>query len=366
MPSSFDSISTQVAKLLREELNSGIWENKLPGERRLADRLNVSRKTIRRALAMLRADGIIQTKRNRASLLMPKALDAAKKHDPSITRIALLLPEPIEMARPFTILWVTHLMASLHNANMELEIFTGWKYYGQNGPRSLTQLVKSNPGRCWIIARSNHAIQKWFSSSDETALVAGTTFDDIMLPSVDIDQVALCRHAALSFIRLGHRRLVFYHEEKAEHGADSASEQAFYDAVTEHKGYPEPLIIRPPRGMSAVVREFQRIQGITHERPTGFFCSNPLLYLTLFGFLAHQGLGVPKDVSLISRDVAPLLSQVYPAPTRYSIVPSKYAHTVFQAIKRVFEHGAHKRFDLRIIPDFIKGNTLGPAPKSAV
>ncbi|OAM87778.1 substrate-binding domain-containing protein [Termitidicoccus mucosus] len=362
MPSSFHSISTQVANTLREELEAGIWKGKLPGERRLATRLNVSRKTVRRALAMLRADGMIQTKRNRASLLVRKTGVAAKKQSGPITRVALLLPEPVETARPFTILWINHLMSSLHNAGMELEIFSGWKYFGQNAPRSLSQLVRSHPGRCWIIARSNHSIQHWFASRSEPAVVAGSTFDDIELPSVDIDQSALCRHAALAFIRQGHRRLVFFHEEKAVHGADAASEQAFLNAVLEHKGYPEPLIIRPPRGMAAVVREFQRIQGMP-VRPTGFLCSNPLLYLTLFGFLAHHGLRVPRDVSLISREVSPLLSQVHPAPTRYSIVPSKFALALYHAIKRMLEQGAPRRFDMRIIPDFIKGNTLGPAPE---
>ena len=47
----FTSLSTQVADALREKINAQTWTEWLPSERALAETLQVSRKTLRKALA---------------------------------------------------------------------------------------------------------------------------------------------------------------------------------------------------------------------------------------------------------------------------------------------------------------------------
>jgi DNA-binding transcriptional regulator YhcF (GntR family) len=134
VPSSYQSISAQVADTLRAELRNGSWRRQLPGERLLAERLSVSRKTVRKALAMLRAEGFIRTERSRGSAIMKSP---NRKRTGPIKTVVLLLPEPLEGARPFTVLWVNHLMAMLHEAGMQLETVAGWKYFGARAGRSL-------------------------------------------------------------------------------------------------------------------------------------------------------------------------------------------------------------------------------------
>lgn len=355
MPSSFQSISAQVADTLRQELQSGTWTNQLPGERRLSERLGVSRKTLRKALAMLRAEGMLQTRGNRTSPLVQVKGAATGRQ---VKRVALLIPEPMEQARPFTVLWVNHLMGLLHNADMSLEIVAGWKYFGSRATHSLQKLLSQHPARCWLLARSHRPMQQWFAGCGARALVAGSTHEGVDLPSVDIDHHALCRHAALTFIRQGHRKLALF-LEKAGHGGDIDSERGFIDGVRQQEDAAPPLICRPGKGTAAIIRELKRVQTM-HSPPTGYLLSNSLSYLTVQSYLASQGLRVPQDVSLISRDEEPFLTYLHPEPTRYAIAPVKFAMSLFQAIKRVVGHGVLKRFDIRIMPDFIKGGSIAP------
>lgn len=355
MPPTYQSISTQVANIIRDELNAGTWKDALPGERQLSERLSVSRKTIRKALAMLRTEGIIRTARSRASAPIQRVSKARRKSGP-VTRAALLLPEPIEDARPFTVLWVNHLMTLLHHAGMELEVMAGWKYFGQNAAQSLQKLVDTHPARCWILARSHRPLQEWFAASGVSAIVAGSSHEGVELPCVDINHHALCRHAALAFMREGHKRLALF-LEKAEHGGDLASEQGFRDGIAEFEGACAPLVCRPAKGAASIVRELRRILAM-RPAPTGFLLSNSFSYLTVLSYLASQGLRVPRDVSLISRDEEPFLPYLHPTPTRYAAPPAKFATALYQAIKRVIEQGAPRRFDVRIMPDFIKGGTV--------
>lgn len=353
MTSSYQSISAQVAESLRAALRSGDWEETLPGERQLAERLNVSRKTVRRALAMLRNEGLIRTERSRASSLVPSRTQPASE---PIRRIALLLPEPLEGARPFTVLWVNRLMALLHESGLQLEVVSGSKYFGTRSNRSLSRLVKAHPARCWILARSHRTMQDWFAQNQVVAIVAGSTHPGIELPSVDIDHRALCRHAAAAFLREGHQRVALF-LEKAGHGGDAHSEQGFREGLASVEHAAPPLICRPDKNPASVVRELRRLQGLS-EPPTGILLSNSFSYLTALSYFASVGLRVPQDLSLISRDEEPFLAHLLPAPTRYSTPPAKFAAALHHAIKRVLEHSVNSRFEVRIMPDFVRGGSV--------
>src|SRR5687767_3575291 len=123
MPIKFHSIATQVAEAIRAEIASGRWSHLLPGERQLAERLHVSRKTVRKALAALRSEGMLDTRQSRGSILKSRR---RRNQSPS-QRIALLLPEPLEGSRPFTAHWVNRLMTLLQESGDRLQIFHGAK-----------------------------------------------------------------------------------------------------------------------------------------------------------------------------------------------------------------------------------------------
>jgi len=354
MHASFQSISEQVAATLRDEIKTGRWWKTLPGERQIAERLSVSRKTVRKALAILRKEGLVQTERSRPSACVHSR--NRPKHSPG-TKVMLLLPEPLEGARPFTVLWVNHLMALLHETGVPLEVVSGWKYYGTRAGRSLRRLIDTHPARCWILARSHLTLQQWFAENQVPAVVAGSAHAGVSLPSVDIDHRALCRHAALTFLRQGHRRLALF-LAKAGHAGVDESARGFHDGIATSTTAGPPLICRPAKGPGSVIRELKRLQALPRP-PTGYLLSNSFSYLTVLSHSALQGLRVPRDISLISRDEEPFLSHLEPTPTRYAIRPAKFAAALHQAIKRVDSLGNGETFNVRIMPDFIKGGSVG-------
>ena len=238
MPLNLQSIAMQVAQAFRAEISGGNWRNNLPGERQLAERFQVSRKTVRKALAELREEGVLQTERNRGSVI---AATRGHRRRATTPRIALLLPEPLEGSRPFTALWVNRLMGLLQEIGYPLQIFHGTKYYGASAARSLARLTSAHPARCWIVARSNRPLQEWFAASGVPALVCGSAHSGVALPSVDVDHRALCRHSAALFRRHGHRRLALFLEHGG-HGGDMESEQGFREGLAAAPGAPEPTV----------------------------------------------------------------------------------------------------------------------------
>ena len=68
------SLAEVTAQSLRESMQSGHWQGYLPGERELCECLQVSRSTMRTALAALERDGILEVaERQRRRIKLPNA-----------------------------------------------------------------------------------------------------------------------------------------------------------------------------------------------------------------------------------------------------------------------------------------------------
>lgn len=354
MPLQFQSIAAQLAQALRQGIADGTWAMALPGERQLAVHYRVSRKTVRKALAELRAGGELQTAGSRGSVVAaPRG-----RRRPVNPRIALLLPEPLEGSRPFTALWVNRLMALLQEMGHPLQIFHGTKFFGADAGRSLARLTAANSARCWLLARSNRPLQAWFAASGLPAIIAGSAHPGVALPSVDIDHRALCRHAANLLLRHGHRRLALI-LEKGGYGGDVESEEGFREGVTAGAAGAEALVRSAERSAPSILRELRHLLA-RPQPPTGLLLANSYSYLTVLSYLGSLGLRVPRDMSVVSRDDETFLRFMYPTPTYYSTAPAKFAQALLQGLKRVLA-GDRSAFALRIMPDLIKGDSIGPA-----
>lgn len=351
----FQSIPAQVAASLREQIATSGW-SALPSERDLARRLQVSRRSVRKALLALRKEGLVRLVGRRT---VPSSTRSAKPGASSGTVIGLLLPEPIERARPFTTLWISALTNLLQEGGSRLEIESGQTYYGTRSGTTLAKLVAMQPKRCWVLARSNRPLQQWFHDRGIPAVIAGTAYPGIAIPSVDADHIALGRHAAAQLVRNGHRRVGLF-LETYQHAGDAETEQGFRQALRNVADAGEPTLSRVERTPEAVIRELNRLLNLK-QRPTGFLLCNSFSYLTVQTYLASLGYRVPEDFSLLSQDEGPFLTHVYPPPARYLTNPRKFAVALNRAINGVLNSDLSGPTKVRIIPDFLPGGSIATA-----
>lgn len=351
------SLVSQTAAILREEIRQGNWRDWLPGERALCEALQVSRNTLRAALAQLKRDGVIRSDHgagNRILMRPERRTGGLRSHD-----VALLSPEALERLRPSQTLWIDELRAMLSERGCRLHVFHGPQYFRANPAAALEKLVAQHPHGCWVLALSNEATQRWFERKGAPCVVAGSVYSGLNLPFRDLDHRAMCRHAAGVMLGLGHRRLALL-IQKSRRAGDLESEAGFLEGVrASPHADAEVSVCYHDTTVSSIVAALRRLME-QKPPPTALLVANAYHYLTVVSRLAQAGVRVPAEVSVVSRDEDPFLSFLVPAPARYVASPHTMAKTLLRPVLELLEGGVVTHRSIRIMPDFIKGETLGP------
>lgn len=361
-PRHFTSLPAQVAAALREEIDRGVWSEWLPGERTLTEILQVSRKTLRKALSQLQREGRVEAIHGLGNRIAARASTAASS-TPTEPIVAFLTPDPLERMRPYTSLWVNQLKTLLSEKSARLRAFDGRKFFTQHPAKALEKLLAQHPAACWLLANSAEATQQWFSKRAIPCVIAGSCHPGIDLPQVDLDHYALCRHAAGVLLGAGHRRVALLNERSGRAG-DVESEAGFIAGVRESlHGDALPLVIHHEHSSTSLGKAVQRLLEATNP-PTALLVSNGASYLTVISVLAQRGLRVPRDVSVVSRDDEPFLEFLVPPPTRYATSPLVFAKKLLKPLLQSLAGEAVVPRNTRILPAYTKGGSLG-APRVA-
>jgi len=355
----YQTLASQVAARLRQEMDRGTWIERLPAERTLVVNLRVSRKTLRKALAELRREGRLGP----AGRLGRRIARAGDRGAPGpVHSVGLLTPEPLEQLRPYTAMWIDGLRSMLFERGLRLATFSGPAYFSQNPGAALARLVGQSPQACWILMRSNSRAQRWFHANGAPCVVAGSCHEGIPLPSVDLDYNAVCRHAAGALHRLGHRRIAFLNRLSRRAG-DIEGEGGFREGAAAVGA--EAVIVRHDGKVEGAGQQLGRL--FRWNPPTGLLVNNPGFYLTTVAFLAERGLRVGRDVSLISHDNDDYLAYLRPTPARYSFNPYVYARRLQSMLLQMMAGQTIRPLAQRIAPECLPGDSLArpPAPAPA-
>lgn len=356
-PRVFTSLTSQVATALREEIDRGTWSEWLPGERTLTEMLQVSRKTLRKALAQLQREGRVKAVHGQGNRIAVRgAATPAGNRGESV--VALLTPDPLECMRPYTSLWVNHLKTLLIEKGSRLRAFDGRKFFTQHPARALEKLLAQHPAACWLLANSTEATQRWFGEQKVPCVVAGSCHPGIDLPHADLDHYALCRHAAGVLLGAGHRRVALLNERSGRAG-DVESEAGFIAGVRESPhASAQPLVIHHEHSPASLGKAVQRLLEMPSP-PTALLLSNGASYLTVTSVLAQRGLRVPRDVSVVSRDDEPFLDFLVPPPTHYAANPHAFAKKLLKPLLQTLAGEAVVPRSTRILPAYTRGGSLG-------
>ena len=353
------SLVGQTVTCLSAAIVGGRWREWLPAERALCEMLQVSRSTLRLALAQLQRDGLICAEHGAGNRILRQATaprGQLRSHD-----VALLAPEPLESLRPAQALWIDELRAMLGERGCQLHVMHGRQYFRANPAAALEKLVRQHPHGCWVLALASPACQQWFARRGLPCLIAGSCHAGVELPFRDLDHRAMCRHAAGLLLGLGHRRLVFI-AQKTRLAGDIESEAGFLEGVQASRHPGATATVHPHDATVAdITQGLKRLMAQTPP-PTALLVANAYHCLAVVSGLAALGRRVPAEVSVISRDDDSFLSFLVPPPARYVTSPRVFARSLLQPVIELLGGSAVSQRTQRLMPQFLRGASVAPAP----
>lgn len=349
------SLVDQVAALLEQRIAAGVWREWLPNERTLASSLQVSRNTLRAALADLARRRIVVSEYPRGTRILVRPPATGSHGATGI--VGLLSPAPIGLLRPNVALIIDALRALLAESGRRLHFHAAERV----SVPMLERLVAVHRHDCWLLVLATDQVKRWFHQQGLPCVVSGSCAPGIPLPFVDLDYRAIGRHAAGRMMAAGHRRLGMFVERPVltgrrecelgfAEGVHGARHPGVSLRVIQHQGTPAAM----SHALAGVLR--------TANRPTALLVVNPHHYLFAHTWLQRRGVRVPEDLSLVCVDDDPFLAFVEPTPSRYVFDAPAFARRLFDIIVRVTEGRPVARREVRIIPRCEPGSTLAAPP----
>lgn len=344
------SLVAQTVATLARELALGRWRGGLPPERELCSLLQISRTTVRAALAELeRRGGLRRGKRGRPE---PGEGSAPPDERPSETKVCLLTPLGFERMGRFEWIWRDALRERLAGHGVGLAIHVRPNVFGARSHRRLAELVAQNPDATWLLLRSSQALQQWFEAQRVPAVVAGSRHQDVHLPGIELDLTEVVRHAVAKLTAQGHRRLAFFLEPTPAAG-QRLSEETFREASQRvasahviHHGPSRPEFLR---AFSTCLSQ--------PDAPTGLVVDRYTHALTALTWLLGRGVRWPGPIALISREDGASLGFSVPAITSYSFDPLLYARKAARLLLNVATGAPRLGRQHRVLPQLQRRET---------
>ena len=347
-----------LAAHLREGVTHGRWTGKLPGVRSLARELMVSHHTVRRALELLEADGLLGAREVGRSRGITAAGHAAALRRPlrvGVLRHDARYTDDLQSNLP--------LIEMLHQIEAQGHIAFSFKQsqieLRHDLPRLIRQLTKT-PADAWIIAAGSRELLEWCSTQETPCLALSGRTGGLGLARTGPDKEPAYRAATRHLLALGHRRIVLIVRETRRKPTPGACERAFLEELAAH-GVPTGAYHLPdweetPAGFSRLLRSL-----FQNTPPTALIIDETARYFAAADFLARQRIHVPEKVSLVSTDCDSVISWCQPGIAHIKWDDTPMVRRVVRWVATVAK-GKADRKTINYPAVFVPGGSIGPAP----
>jgi hypothetical protein len=338
---------------MEERISGGEWTEFLPGERRLAEILQVGRDTIRLTLGELEASGWVEVSAQgrRRRIASGKA---GRRQSSKMLKIGMLSAHRLERLSQSMLLEVDYIRRAVTGRGGSFEYFApGW-YESKKPAKRLGEFIEAERCTAWLLLRSSSEVQHWFEENRVPCLVRGYPQEGVDLPFLDVNWEATARHAAGMLWRKGHRRVGivlppdrFRGVEAAIRGVSELGEEGFEVIPLRENGTVE--------GLMAMLATAMRLM----KPPTAMVATRPRQVPTLLGGAASLGIRVPEDLSVVSLSREPYLDYSVPEVSGYRVDHEAVAKQVVRRIEQLIAGNPNPGASPWIEPDVIKGGSVG-------
>lgn len=352
------SLHDQLVSLLKEGISEGRWGDELPIEAALCREFGVSRMTLRKAVAQLAHEHwLVLGGRGRRHSIQHRRAIAPK---PSGRIIRILTPYSLMgmgVVHHAALETVAEIVAA-SGYDLEFEHHPGAFRGHQTTELRRLDALPDTAG--WLLFFSTEQIQRWFAASARPCVIVGFPHEGVQLSSVYPEVPTAARHAAGRFYACGHREMVYLIGERTSLG-DQLASAAFVEEARRLGG--NARIVKHTGDRDSVHRVLRKLLAV-HTRPSAFYPSSPESGLTTLCHLSAAGLNIPKEAAIIAGWDDEFLDHTLPTIARYRVDPIKYGRKIAAVILGQLQHEPNKIRKVGILPEFVKGGSLGPAKSS--
>jgi DNA-binding LacI/PurR family transcriptional regulator len=289
---------------IKERIASGRLVDKLPGERVLADELNASYMTVRKAIAGLVEEGILIKNGTRGTFVSHKRTNSRPTHN-----IGFFLDEDIKegISSPYYSLIFKSLEEEVVRNGYNMLFFSD---FDDLNPLKNTKKVDGVIISCF--PRIEDRIQQ--IKNYLPMVILDNIAADKSVPSVTIDNFNSCSHSVEYLIELGHRRIGFV---SGLLDSDVCRDRLLgYKNALARAGIKEEraLNYKGDYSFESGEKAGKYFVGLT-SRPSAIVCANDMMAIGLMKVLQENLIKIPDQISVIGFDDILLASKVFPTLT---------------------------------------------------
>ncbi len=346
------SLSAQTATAIQKAVQSNVWQEFLPSERRLCEMFKVSRPTIRTALQQLAKERLIEIHHGKRNRLLPSASGADR---PLSRLIVLVSHQPLTQMSLTAYRGISDMRAHLTEQGFTTEVLVCPPNSATTQRRKIEAFLRQNRVLCCVLLSLGKELQEWFAASAIPALVLGSCHPAVKLPSLDVDYRSVCRHAAGILRAKGHKRIAFIVPNSNAAG-DLVSEEGFKEGLAPRHGEaPTDTVIVRHNGTAAhLATKLDGLFGSPHP-PTALLVAKPRFVFFVVVHLLKHGIKVPDRISLIARDHDQFFEEVI---SHYRFEGESFAHRLTRLMLQLANHGHLSAEPSLIFPRFMAEGTV--------
>ncbi|MGC4015665.1 MAG: substrate-binding domain-containing protein [Luteolibacter sp.] len=351
------TVAGQVAGQMRDAILAGEFRGILPGSRDLTKRLGVSPTSLREALAMLVADGVL----HRAGSSRRYAVGAEKGGAPDGVRARKLwIVEPVDIPQPSALPMA--MLKSLESRVARRGWTCEWSMEVAEQSRShrkrWDQLLALRRPDAVLMVGPHRKTATWAANCGVPVCCFGGDVGGLGLDTLAFDTSHMLVTALEELFKLGHREiflpLTVSTPGFVERVHGTMGEMLAREGVTFSREWHSPVAVSysPDALLETVVRRFRK------RRPTAVLSFGSSV-LTLMGYLLKLGIRVPDEVSVVTLGGDHDIAWLRPTVAHFDFA----WHEAAKRIARWLESGpkASGGNEWKIVPEWVKGATLGRA-----